>query len=101
MALREQGLVVSHAPLGHPDAFVVGATPVSLPNPPSFDRIRRILIHTTEDLYWRDDGEAPSETAGMLLPSDAYLVYDATGAEDLQLIAAGADATVRIAYHGI
>jgi hypothetical protein len=101
MAIREQGIVVQHAPLGSPLAFLVSSTPVGLPDLPPLDRIKRVLIHSTEDLYWRDDGGVPSVDNGQFHPSDAFLVYDATGAGDLQLVAAGADATVRITYHGI
>jgi hypothetical protein len=101
VSLREQGVVVQHSPLGHVPAFAVtSGAAVALPALPPLDRIRRVIIHTTEDVLWADDGQDPS-VAGMFLPSDAFLVYDATGAGAMRLIAVSATSTVRVAYHGI
>lgn len=101
MSLREQGVVVAHSPLGHPAPFTVtSGADVPLPDLPPVDRIRRVLVYTNQALYWRDDGGSPA-TAGMYLPADAFLVYDATGAGALLLRAVDLSADVRVTYHGI
>jgi hypothetical protein len=101
MSIREQGVVVQHSPLGHEAPFTVtSGADVPLPGLPPLDRIRRVLIYTTEPLLWNDAGDSPV-VAGMYLPGDAFLVYDATGAGDLLLRAVDLDAQVRISYHGI
>ena len=103
MALREQGLVVLHAPLGH-HRLPVSTSVVALPSLPALDRIRRVVIRTRgADIVWKDDGTDPGSD-GMPLLADETLVYDGTAADQIKLIrdpSATTDADVRVAYHGI
>lgn len=104
MALREQGLVVLHAPLGH-TKLTVSTTAVSLPNLPPVDRIRRVVIRTlSAGIVWKDDGADPAGNDGMSLQTNETLVYDGTRPDQIRLIRDGSatqDADVRVAYHGI
>ena len=87
--------------LGHAQ-LTVGATAVSLPDPPA--RTKRTLIRIVDEpVNWTDvDGEAPTSTTGMpLLPSES-LVFDGDPNHFKLIRAAEAinDADVRIAYYG-
>lgn len=98
----EQGNLVNYAPLGV-HVMTVSSTPLTLPNLPSSDQLRRVAIRGLGQPWeWSDDGTVLNGSNGFRQLADEIVVYDAAF-DTIQLIrasTASADVDVRLAYYG-
>lgn len=51
-----------------------------------------------QNVRWRDDGQAPTASVGMLLTAGSELTYDASGIDALRFIRVTAGATLMVSY---
>lgn len=60
---------------------------------------KAVVIATTKDVRWRDDGTDPSSTAGMVLPAATVYVFEDLSA-NLTFIETAASAALNVNYYG-
>lgn len=76
MQTHENGVQVRFVALNFAQA-TVDTTVISPPGLPNVDRVRRIIIQPLGNpLIYRDDGVDPTGTTGLLIPADAFFVFD-------------------------
>jgi len=56
------------------------------------------LIRTDQDIRWRDDGNDPTASVGVLVKANEVLLYDGK-IEDLRLIKVSASATLDVSFY--
>jgi hypothetical protein len=100
LLIFEGGIQVKYRPMLHTENNAV-TSPTGLPNIPTEDFIRRVVIRVLGDtIYWTDDGTTPSTSHGFPLEKDETLIYDGA---DLALfrMTSASTSDVRIIYYGI
>ncbi len=86
-------------PLGHFELSVgSGAGGTGLPSLPS-DAKRVVILSRDAELTYTDDGSAPSNTHGMIIPQNVRLIYDTDPDSNFKMWCPTAS-NVRIAYYG-
>ncbi|WP_375272049.1 hypothetical protein [Sphingomonas sp.] len=97
--IDETGAIIggSFTPAGYRQVTATSSV-FTLPSPPA--GVRRTVIQAeAQALRWRDDGNDPSATVGMLIPSGGELRYDGASPAALKLIAAAAGAIANVSYY--
>lgn len=85
-----------YAPLGYQQITDVSAS-VGLTSPPAGAKAA-IIQAEDQAVRWRDDGVAPTDSVGMLIPAGSELVYDGA-MSSIRFIEAAAGATLNVSFY--
>lgn len=96
----DNGIQIRFNALGRGQALV-SSTPTGFPSLPDLERLRRTVIRPIDgDIWFADDGLAPSAANSMLLMEGEILIYDSQFPDKFKMIARTTDVDVRFLYYG-
>lgn len=58
-----------------------------------------LIVPTAQAVRWRDDGTAPTASAGMPLAADSYFNYTASDLSKIKFIEAASGAELNVTYY--